>query len=192
MVAGKMTAAQRALVVENMHVADNYVYFNYIANPAIAGFTQEDLRQTGYLALCKAAIHYNGQVQFDTYAQKVLRSSLADYCARMLPSGMDLSMDAQLGADEEDCSLHTFLSDPSAQKAFAEVESRDLLASCKRKYSGITRKGIEALELKMQGFTGPEIAHMYGCKANEITAWISRARQQLRADLGIQSALSYG
>lgn len=190
MVAGKMTAAQRALVVENMHVADNYVYFNYIANPAIAGFTQEDLRQTGYLALCKAALHYNGKVQFDTYAQKVLRSSLADYCARMLPSWMDQSMDAQLGTDGDDCSLHAFLADSSAQKAFDKMEARDLLACCKQKHSGIIRKGIEALELKMQGFTGPEIAQMYGCKSNEITAWISRARQQLRADLGIQTAVS--
>lgn len=190
MVAGRMTEAQKTLVVENLHVADNYVYFNYIANPAIAGFTQEDLRQTGYLALCKAALYYNGQVKFETFAQKVLKSSLSDYCSKMLPAAMGLSLDAQLGSDEEECSLHSFLADTSAQKAFAEIETEDLLARCKRRYSGITRRGIEALELKMQGYTGPEIAEMYGCKANEITAWISRARQQLRSDLGILSAVS--
>lgn len=190
MVAGRMTEAQRVLVAENLHVADNYVYFNYIVNPAIAGFTQEDLRQTGYLALCKAALYYNGQVKFETFAQKVLRSSLSDYCSKMLPDRMGLSFDAQLGTDDEDCSLYSFLADPGAQAAFSEIETQDLLIRCKQKYSGITRKGIEAMELKMQGFTGPEIAKLYGCKANDIRAWISRAQQKLRADLGVLSAVS--
>lgn len=190
MVAGIMTEAQKALVVQNMHIADKYIYFNYTANPAIAGFSQEDLRQTGYLALCKAALHYNGCVKFETFAQKVLRSSLADYCARTLPSAAELSLDAQIGVDDEDCSRYSFVADSYAEKAFTEIESRDLLDRCKQNYSGITRRGIEAMELRMQGFTGPEIAQMYGCKPNEVTAWISRARQQLRTDQGIISAFS--
>lgn len=189
MVAEIMTDEQKALVVKNLHVADTYIYFNYTSNPAIAGFSREDLRQTGYLALCKAALHYNGCVKFETYAQKVLRSCLADYCIRMLPDGTHVSLDAQLTAECED-NRYGFLASPDSQNAFDAVDARDLLARCKRKYSGIVRKGIEALELRIQGYTGPEIAEMYGCKPNEITAWISRARKQLRADLGFMSSVS--
>lgn len=76
MVAASMTAEQKALVVENMHVADKYIFYNYTSNPAIAGFSREDLRQTGYLALCKAALHYNGRVKFETYAQRCCEAAL--------------------------------------------------------------------------------------------------------------------
>lgn len=190
MTVGPMTESQRTLVLENMRFADWFIYQNYSSNPAIAGFAQEDLRQTGYLALCKAAMLYDGRVKFQTYAQKVLRSSLADYCTRMLSGGTAVSLDEEFGAGGGVCSRYSFFAAPEAQKAFDEVEARDLIDRCKRRYSGITRKGIEAIELQIQGYSSPEIAKIYGCGPNEVRAWVSRARQKLRSDLGITAAVS--
>ena len=50
----------------------------------------------------------------------------------------------------------------------------------KREYSGTARLGIEAIELKLKGYSGKEIADMYGVKPNLVGAWISRAKQKLR------------
>ena len=54
------------------------------------------------------------------------------------------------------------------------------LAACKEKYSGVARKGVEAIELKMKGYETTEIAKLYGTSLNNVNAWISRARSKLR------------
>lgn len=50
----------------------------------------------------------------------------------------------------------------------------------KQQYSGTVRLGIEAIEWKVKGYTGAEIARMYDVKPNLVGAWISRAASRLR------------
>lgn len=47
---------------------------------------------------------------------------------------------------------------------------------------GVARLGIEALELKVKGYSGADIAQLYQTKPNHIGAWISRAAEKLRKD----------
>ena len=54
------------------------------------------------------------------------------------------------------------------------------LRKARSEYTGVVRLGIEALELKVNGMSGQEIAAMYGVKPNLVGAWISRAAQRLR------------
>lgn len=190
MVTRTLTEDQKALVADHMKIVDWHIYTNFTANPTIAGFAQEDLRQTGYLALCIAALHYNGTVKFETYAKVVVHNCLAEYCAKMLPEGKHLSLDMQLELEKDSYCPYDALAATNCQKDFLALESQDLIARSKDKYSGIIRKGIEAMELRLQGYTGPEIAEIYGCKANEITAWIARARQRLREDRHFMAAVS--
>ena len=53
----------------------------------------------------------------------------------------------------------------------------------KRMYSGVARLGVEALELKIAGYSGTDIAKLYGVQPNHVGAWISRAAQKLKKDL---------
>ena len=62
----------------------------------------------------------------------------------------------------------------------AETDAIQLLHRMKRQYSGTVRLGIEAIELKVQGYSGAEIAVMYGVKPNLVGAWISRAKSRLK------------
>ena len=57
------------------------------------------------------------------------------------------------------------------------------LQQSKGNCSGSVRKGIEAIELKMQGYSGRDIAERYHVKPNYITACISRAQKHLRQDV---------
>ena len=50
----------------------------------------------------------------------------------------------------------------------------------KRTYNGVARLGVEALELKIAGYSGTDIAELYGVKPNHVGAWIARAAQKLK------------
>ncbi|MFG6351165.1 MAG: hypothetical protein K1W21_05990, partial [Oscillospiraceae bacterium] len=43
--------------------------------------------------------------------------------------------------------------------------------------------GVEALEWKVKGLSGADIAQLYGAKPNQVGAWISRATQKIRKDV---------
>lgn len=64
-----------------------------------------------------------------------------------------------------------------------ERELLRALQQSKENCSGSVRKGIEAIELKMQGYSGRDIAERYHVKPNYITACISRAQKYLRQDV---------
>lgn len=64
-----------------------------------------------------------------------------------------------------------------------ERELLRALQQSKENCSGSVRKGIEAIELKMQGYSGRDIAEWYHVKPNYITACISRAQKHLRQDV---------
>lgn len=66
-----------------------------------------------------------------------------------------------------------------------QLDTDALLSDCKRRYSVVARLGVEALELKIKGYSGADIARLYHTKPNCVGAWISRAAQKIRKDIGI-------
>ena len=66
-----------------------------------------------------------------------------------------------------------------------QMDTADLLADCKRRYSGVARLGVEALELKVKGLSGADIARLYDAKPNQVGAWVSRAKAKMRKDIVI-------
>ena len=57
-----------------------------------------------------------------------------------------------------------------------------LLEHGKRHYSGVAKLGVEALELKIKGYSGADIARLYHTKPNHVGAWIARAAEKFRQD----------
>ena len=55
-----------------------------------------------------------------------------------------------------------------------------LLDEAERSAAGVTAKGIRALRLMSDGYTAREIGEQMGASANNVTAWVSRARRYLR------------
>ena len=62
-------------------------------------------------------------------------------------------------------------------------ELRKVLRETQDRLKGVTRKGIDAMIFMSEGFTCREIGEMYGTNANNVTAWISKARKALRLDV---------
>ena len=190
MAAKKLTERQQEMVLIHRSVADWFIYNNYHANPAIPGFAKEDLQQVAYLALCKAALQYDGRTKFETYAQAVLRTSLADYCREVLSPEQCISLDEPITQDDgESRCRHEKIQDPDSTRFITELENWDVLERCEKTYTGASKKGVEAIRLRLSGYTGEEVARIYGRHPNQVRAWMSKARQKMRSDPAVMAAL---
>lgn len=146
-------------------------------NDSVCGLEYDDLYQEGCIALWRAAETFDEQqgAQFHSYAISVIRNHLLDYCrhiqSRAIPMVSLENWDVEMtrsGAVVWDGDNSLFV--------------EQVLDYGKRTYSGVARLGVEALELKIAGYSGADIAELYGVQPNHVGAWISRAAKKLKKD----------
>jgi len=185
------TESREKMITDSLSVVEWSIYNNIQVNEQVQGLGYDDLYQVGCLALCEATLSYNGSTKFNTYAKTFVRNRLIDHCRKIKR------------VQEKTCCLenpiteniiyagyaerNVFQEDETHAKIYAD-EIDHLLERMKRKYSGVTLKGIEAIELKIKGYTGVEIAALYKVKPNLLAAWISRAKNKLKEDAEFMSA----
>lgn len=178
---------QQALVEANLSVIDKVI--NLFINPDedICDLGRSDLYQEGAIALCKAAATYDGEpARFDTYATTVIRNHLYNCCKaantrqRKLPS---VTLDVDFSDEDGPPPYREPFTPDGIDELIGRMDTTSLLADCKRRYSGVARLGVEALELKVKGLSGADIARMYHTTPNNVGAWISRAAQKIRKDI---------
>lgn len=179
-----LTEEQRTLTEQNLHLV-RWTIREYIrVREEIEGLGFEDLCQEGALALCHAAATYRaGSVQFKTYAITVIRNYLLDHCRKAVARQKNMPiqpLDAPLDGDKPPSQL-PFAPDDT-EEWVSELYVSRVLEHGKRTYNGVAKLGIEALELKIKGYSGADIARLYHTKPNHVGAWISRAAEKLRAD----------
>ena len=178
-----MDKKQQRLVEDNLHVVKLAIHKNIIVNDSLYGFEYDDLYQEGCIWLCKAAVSFGEtrNVKFSTYAERIVINGLRTYCRLMCGKQKHhIQLPAQKEQDEEVFSLDQIPAEDTLEQLFEEQDIYILLQSMKQQYSGTIRLGIEAIEWKVKGFSGAEIAKMYGVKPNLVGAWISRASSRLK------------
>ena len=181
----KLNVDQQELVEQHLDLVSIIIRKYISTNEQIRGLEYEDLYQYGCLALCKAAFHYDGRVKFETFAGTVIRNALMDECRKAKANySHSLSYDASVSPDDDDGD--TFfgrLGDTydMTDRLFSE-ELMSIVQTAKKTHKGAVLKGIEAIELRIKGYTGAEIAEMYGVKNNNVTSWISKARVVLQKE----------
>ena len=167
-----LSIEQKALVEKNMNLVP-YILKKYINLTEDIDMRYEELIQQGNFALCKAAKKYNNSVKFNTYAEVVVRNELYKYCKKVSRKPRTISIDevgdrGSIGKDEK-----------QIDDSLIAKDNLRTLRKIKRNYKGVVRKGINAIELKMQGVAGVDIAKMYRVKPNHVSAWISKAKKEL-------------
>ena len=173
---------QKKLVEDNLDVVKQAIRAAIIVNETIYGFEYDDLYQEGCIWLCKAAVKYDPEkdVLFSTFAQTVVTNGLRTYCRLMCNKQKRvISIPNYSDADAEQLSFEQFSTVDETDRIIAEIDTMNLLNSLKSQYTGTVLRGIEALEWKAKGYSGVEIAAMYGVKPNHVGAWISRAVRKL-------------
>jgi RNA polymerase sigma factor (sigma-70 family) len=132
-----------------------------------------------------AAAAYDGGRPFQAYARKAICNHLIDYCRGINRHGEVDCLDAHADARS---SVGTGQDDIADDAVFRLLLER--MENLKPRYSGVALKGITAIELKLKGLTGADIARMYGVTPNQVSAWIARARQKLLRDQDFLAEIS--
>lgn len=175
---------QQKLVSKHLFVVEDVIKYCINTNESIQGMGWDDLYQSGCIFLCKAALKYDdSRSQFKTFAQACIKNGLLDICRKI---NRDLNMqlfqlnDIIPGTDDlKYADVIVASTEEETDNIFSSETIDKQLQKIKQNYGGITLKGIEALELRYKGFTGKEIAELYGVPTKHIFAWISRAKSKL-------------
>lgn len=189
-----LTPKQQTLAEQNLSLVDKVISRYIHTNESVCGLGYEDLRQEGCLALCRAAATYDGvSAQFSTYATTLIRNHLTDCCKavsarlRNLPA---VPLDVGPPAEDRPPGFPEPYVEDGVDALIDRLDADALLSDCKRRYSGVARLGIEALELKIKGYSGTDIARLYNTKPSHVGAWISRATQKIRKEAAVEKSVS--
>lgn len=180
-----MTEAEQSLVINHLYLVKNLVLYQSGYQKGTVGLEYEDLYQAGCIALCKAATNYHAGrgASFETYATRVISNHLLDHRRHFSYVQSRLCyLDAPVPHSDGDGTYLDLLACSKEGDSYSEEKLLDVLGRAKDSYTGIVRKGIEAIELKCRGYSNTEIANIYKVKSNHIAAWISRARNRLKTD----------
>ena len=181
-----MTPEQVKLVEEHLYVVKTVIKKNIILNSEEPDLQFEELYQTGCFALCKAAMTYNPKrnIKFSSYAYHVVYNeivtqfrSVKRYCKHIQPEEMPEKNTAL-----EDKACREYICHSLDDEVVNQTAFHSIMKYAKANYSGIILRGIEAIEFKMLGYSGKDIAEMYGVKVNLVNAWIAKARKKLQND----------
>ena len=186
-----LTRGQQKLVEKNLYVVPRVIHKYIIVNESLE---YEDLYQEGCIWLCKAAAGFREEMgaPFSAYAEKVVANGLRTYC-RLMYGKQQRAYILPLHADPETAQFALDqIPDCDQQDAIiAEADTMQLLHDMKQQYTGTARLGIEAIELKIKGYSGKEIAAMYGVQPNLVGARISRAKNKLKQNNSFMGYFQY-
>lgn len=182
-----LSQAQQQTVKEHLHLVPQVISTRIRKNESIYGLGFEELKQEGYLLLCRAAVSYNHQFgDFEPYAKKVIYNGLISHCRKVYQYETRFSA---LYTDEHGNPL-PLAERNIEQNTFAHrvemIEILDLLSFYAQQYRGTTKQGIEALAWKMQGMGISEIAEALQIPPSHVGAWISKAKSALRKNPGFR------
>ena len=172
-----LTAEQQQLVENHMYLVDAVIKTRIQINENVLGLGYEDLRQEGFILLCRAVQTHNPEIaKLTTYANKVIYNGLISHCRKI---NRQEAYIAPISLSENPERLDTKQNDLFIQCS-AELAVENLLTAYAKEYTGVTRLGIEAILKKTKGMGVSEIARLYGVPPSYVGAWVSRAANKLR------------
>lgn len=163
---------QRKQVEENMGLVGKVIKDKVHGVNGLGIYTYDDLFQIGCIGLCKAAVTDKGGC-FSTYAYRLIWNEI---CSALIYANRRTGKEVPT----EPKMLSTYEAEIVPQQT--DNTLTDLLDEAERSAAGITAKGIRAIRLMADGYTAREIGEQMGASANNVTAWVSRARRYLRAN----------
>lgn len=167
-----LSELQQRKVEENMGLVGQVIKERVHGIDQIGIFNYDDLFQIGCIGLCKA-------VQTD----KPDRGAFSTYAYRLIYNEIMTKLDyATLRRREQTTDpdeLPCIFLDDDLEQAESCQDLLALLDRAEQTATGVTVKGIQAIRLLAQGYSNREIGELYEVSANNITAWVAKARKYL-------------
>lgn len=154
-----MTDYQNELVMEHLDLV-NWVIRTRISVPNRPLLTYDDFYAIGCEAICRAALKYQADSgEFAPFACRYIYNAIIDHC-RAMNYRLQRSVDAGFEEGEVlfDLLAHTTV---DFEAEVTDDSAKAALRACKEKYQGVARKGVEAIELKLQGYDQREDGYVY-------------------------------
>ena len=130
----------------------------------------DDLFQIGCIGLCKAAATDKGGC-FSTYAYRLIWNEI---CTALISA-------TRKASGEQPVELPILEIRGAEESLTSTLELEDLLERGERAATGVVKKGIQAMRLRVNGYSTREIGVHLGAPDNYVTAWEAKARKYLRA-----------
>lgn len=189
-----MTDIERKLTEDHLSIVAKVIQTLTCGCRYVSYDERQDLLQIGNLALCKAAMNYDGNRPFETYAKVVIRNAIYDYWrSPQKERTYTCSMDA-IADNETDTSYQQLLADTSSLQNWEQEHNLrsiyEYLQTLQNVNCTTIKKGIQALLLQQNGYTSQEISKHYGVPASHVRAWKSKARKYLQQDATLYTLLS--
>lgn len=189
-----MTGIERKLTEDHLSIVAKVIQTLTCGCRYVSYDERQDLLQIGNLALCKAAMNYDGNRPFETYAKVVIRNAIYDYWRSLQKERTyTCSMDA-IADNETDTSYQQLLADTSSLQNWEQEHNLrsiyEYLQTLQNVNCTTIKKGIQALLLQQNGYTSQEISKHYGVPASHVRAWKSKARKYLQQDATLYTLLS--
>ena len=155
----------------------------------------DELTQTGYLALCNAAMKCSPAQPFLPYARAAIRNAIYDYwrdCGKRKNAfcSLDAILTSEDGSTYEPEFMLLKADTLSPEQAVMSKESSSYLKRLECAGSNYLKKGIISLRLQQSRYTSAEAAKIYGVPSNHVRAWQSKARKHLREDQELYALLA--
>lgn len=187
----RLDPAQQKLVETHLELVSKVITKYIIPNASRPDMDRNDLYQTGCLALCRAALSYDGKRPFEPYAIRSVRNALTDYC-RAANRQPQCSLDQPSG---ENGTVQDFLTaeiaeDDAAYQRLRSLEAIDYLKEKQKQCTGVVQKGICCLIWKAQGYSSVDMSRHFDVSSNSIRSWMSHAAKKLRAEKQLYDLLS--
>ena len=162
-----MTQEQQKIVEENMGLVGKVIKdkVRQLGQPGVPSY--DDLFQTGCIGLIKAAMTDKGGT-FSTYAYRLIWNEICD----------ELVRNTRLVLNEQPAD--TIEISKQVQDPLETHDLRHTLQQAKEQARGGAARGIECLELMVQGYNSQEIGDIVGADAGTVRMWITRARKYLK------------
>lgn len=189
-----MTDIERKLTEDHLSIVAKVIQTLTCGCRYVSYDERQDLLQIGNLALCKAAMNYDGNRPFETYAKVVIRNAIYDYWRSLQKERTyTCSMDAIVD-NETDTSYQQLLADTSSLQNWEQEHNLrsiyEYLQTLQNVNCTTIKKGIQALLLQQNGYTSQEISKHYGVPASHVRTWKSKARKYLQQDATLYALLS--
>ena len=174
-----VTEFENKLIIDNLDLVDQVIKSRLAWCSGSVLLAYEDLQAVGREALCIAAMRYKQQLgEFAPFACKCIYNAIIDHCRTER-----LAYDHKAADTAEDKTHESVIEINNSEITdidglLESIALSQLLKELKKKYSGVARLGVEAIELKLLGFSSREIADRYRTSVNNVNAWISRARSK--------------
>lgn len=166
-----MTQEQRKIVEDNMGLVGKVIKdrVRQLGQPGIPSY--DDLFQTGCIGLIKAAMSDKGGT-FSTYAYRLIWNEICD----------ELIRNTRLVLNEQSADTIEILTKSSEQfpDPLETQDLRHILQQAKAQAHGGAARGIECLELTIQGYSSQEISRIVGADPGTVRIWMTRARKYLK------------